>query len=232
MSKTHIITTALLCASVAAVAQSTPGDLIGNIRVISDSIGNGMTPWLQSELSEFNATHPRTNCRGTRRCGDYVRKWVRPRDYDVVLFNAGIWDADSNGPEYASVEEYEENLYRIFDVLLGETPNVVAYASVMLSGRDDSNALNNDVLSEYNAALRRVCAAFVIPVIPLDKFTDPRDSVAESYRRSDGMHYTPEGYAVLARYVVSQMELILGRDFLHGERVILKPEGSERRKKR
>jgi lysophospholipase L1-like esterase len=145
-----------------------------------------------------------------------IQQWAIAEKPDVVHFNCGIHDTKKDkktGQYQTSPEQYEKNLRQIVETLRKQTGATVIFA--LTTPIVDERAIKQradksyDVLDagtvEYNKIAERVMKELQVPINDLRSVCG---DAAEQARliQADGVHFTPEGNAKLAKAVAEVVE--------------------------
>jgi len=142
----------------------------------------------------------------------HLHAWVQRRKPDIVHINAGLHDIRTVWFEGRKVlvplEHYRANVRFLLETIRYTFGAKVAWATTT-PVRDalhyaahsewrDFTRYNEDVLA-CNTAAQTVCAELGVPVN--DLYTVAMEAGLETIQTQDGVHYTPEGCAILGRAV-------------------------------
>ena len=175
--------------------------------VIGDSISIGYTPFLEKSLApDFFVAHNPGNGGSTGRGVASVEKWLDNRQWDVILFNFGLHDLvykDSankydvlNGKVSVPLEEYRRNLETIVGILRETTAKLYFVTTTTVPQNSAGRKVEDP--AKYNAVAQEVMKKNGIEVIDLYAASltiHPQNS------KPGNVHYTPEGYELLASYI-------------------------------
>jgi len=178
------------------------------VLIIGDSISIGYTPHVQRLLAgRLEVVHHEGNAGDTRRIGERLDAWLAADgDADVIHFNSGLHDIklprDGSGHQ-VPLPQYRENLARIVD-RLRDTGKALIWASttpVIFEWHAAAKPFDRgeeDVVA-YNAAAEEIVSQAGIPIDDLHAVM--HTAGPDRYLRKDGVHFTDEGYALLAEAV-------------------------------
>ena len=208
----------------AASAGETPKP---KVLLIGDSISLGYTDDVIELLKDKAEVIRPTNEKGSRiNCGSSsmgvqgIDKWLGKTKWDVIHFNAGLWDLcyrhpDSkaggkrdkiNGTITAELDEYEANLRKII-TRLKKTGAKLIWASTTPVPEGEVGRFKGDEI-KYNAVAAKVMADNGIAVNDLYTYMLPK---AETYWRGPGdVHFTKDGSRFLAERVAAMIECAFG----------------------
>ncbi|MEJ8818623.1 SGNH/GDSL hydrolase family protein [Lacibacter sp. H407] len=175
--------------------------------VIGDSISMGYTPFLEKSLApDILVTHNPGNGGSTVRGVASVEKWLDNRQWDVILFNFGLHDMmykDSankndvvNGKVSVPLEEYRKNLETIVGILRETTAKLYFVTTTTVPQNSSSRKVEDP--AKYNAVAQEVMKKNGIEVI--DLYTASL-TIHPQNSKPRNVHYTPEGYELLASYI-------------------------------
>lgn len=187
-----------------------------HVFLIGDSIRMGYCADVRALLADTATVEfPGENCQFSTNTLCFLNTWAeqlkesQAQEVDLVHWNNGLWDvchlAGDPNP-LVSQEVYRENLHRIIARIHTVFPNAkIVFA--LTTGLDESRSKyqngvamrNNAEIDAYNAIAREVMAEEHILVNPLNEYaaTLSRDLLV------DWVHYTPEGYRLLAENVAA-----------------------------
>ncbi len=170
-------------------APVTADDARKDVLVIGDSISMGYFWHLIPLLPTADVQHHDCNGTNSRNGKAMIEQWLSVRShFDVVVFNHGIWDNESQADHRTSDFEYENNLR-------SEARAIKAKATcpIFLLTTHVERASEAGIVHKNQIALR-VMTEEGIPVLDTHTFT-------ETLTRTDGTHYTEENYARIADFV-------------------------------
>lgn len=145
----------------------------------------------------------------TGRILEQLDEWVLQRDPDIVHVNTGLHDMVRDvgpGPETrVSLEEYRDNLPKIFSTLREKTRAKVIFALTtpvdlerQLAYGKGVNRINEDVV-EYNKVAREVVREFDVALNDLYQVVVDRG--VGTMLSEDGVHFTEDASVILGRVV-------------------------------
>jgi lysophospholipase L1-like esterase len=182
-----------------------------NVILIGDSIRMGYLPFVEKALEgEATVWGPYVNGGTSRNVLANLSEWVLERPADVVHLNCGLHDLardpDENGrmdKVRVELDEYESNLRAIFSQVVDSGRKLI-WATITPVNEENHRSKGFDRLEadveKYNAAALRTGEEFQLPVTDLNRVV--REAGPEKVLLPDGVHYTDEGSALLARAVV------------------------------
>lgn len=185
------------------------------VLLIGDSISEGYTGPVKRLLEGLADV-----CRAPVNCGptwfgiEHIREWLGDTRWDVTHFNWGIWDMHqmcgdeivAGGRIRTTPEQYESNLRQLVSILKSTGAALIwASTTPVHPVRDPAfgvNAVDGENVPKYNAVAARVMAENEIPIDDLYSLALPN---ADELRKGDSIHFTDEGYEVLARQVADSI---------------------------
>jgi acyl-CoA thioesterase-1 len=194
----------LICAT-ALMGQTNP-----RILLIGDSISMGYTPLVQEILKDkADVQRPKENCGETARGLAKMDAWLGEKKWDIIHFNFGLHDlkyldaqgkyvGPDQGKQVASVPQYEESLRQIV-ARLKKTGAKLVWASTTPVPDGSAGRVLGDEL-KYNEAAAKVMKENGVAINDLHKVVV---SGPEGMQLPKNVHFSKEGYAVLARAVVA-----------------------------
>ena len=189
------------------------------VLLIGDSISIGYTLPVRKLLEGKASVHrPRANCSSTGYGLTNLASWLGDSKWDVIHFNFGLHDAKlpPEGIRHAPPDVYEKNLRAIVSrlkatgaKLIWATTTPVPTGGVLAPDRRFGS------VDQYNGIAKQVMAENGVAVDDLNAAATPRMNEI-LIRRTDAqgkvhwdLHYTPEGYALLAKQVAGSIEQVL-----------------------
>ncbi len=190
-----------------------------NVLILGDSISIGYTVAVRELLNgKANLFRPPTNCGPTTNGLKGIDAWIGDEKWDVIHFNWGLHDlkfvtddpnkivpVETPGAKWqVSLEDYEKNLRTLVErvkktgaklIWCTTTPVVVG-----TSGRKTEDVL------KFNEAAARVMKELGVETDDLYAYALPK--LAE-IQLPTNVHYSPEGYKVLAQQVAAVIEKAL-----------------------
>ena len=183
---------------------------IPNVLIIGDSISMGYTPGVRRRLEGVAEVH---RCDGNARFTgfglDHLEEWLTApgKELDIIHFNFGLHDivpgnwgrSEPTGDDRQVLrEEYEENLRLIVRRLKRACRCLVwATTTPVPPGNLTPPRRSGDEV-EYNAIALRVMSEAEVDIDDLYAFALP---ILSSIQKAEDVHYTDEGYEVLAEAV-------------------------------
>ncbi len=186
------------------------------VLLIGDSISMGYTLPVRALLDgRANVHRPPANCAQSAVGVAKLDEWLGAEPWDVVHLNFGLHDikymtADNqlavppeSGKQIASLGEYENNLRQIV-ARLKQTDAALIWASTtpvpsQASGRREGSEI------AYNDVAEVIMEENGVAINDLWALARARQS---EIQKSHDVHFTPEGYDVLARAVATAIEMV------------------------
>ena len=183
-----------------APIEDTPG--LPRVLLIGDSISIGYTlPVREALRGRANVHRPPGNCSSTGHGLAQLDRWLGHGKWDVIHFNFGLHDAKlpPEGVRHAPPEVYGRNLRALVRRLQATGAKLIwATTTPVPDGGQLAPDRRFGRIEEYNAIAAAVMAEHGVTTNDLHAFIAP--DFARVGRPHD-VHYTPEGYALLARQV-------------------------------
>lgn len=186
-----------------------------NVLILGDSISIGYTRPVREKLKgKANVYRPMLGPKRPDNCGDTVKglqkidAWLGDRKWDVIHFNWGLWDLCYRNPESknqghrdrvngtlsVSPEDYEKNLEKLI-ARMKATGATLVWASTTVVPEGEDGRFAGDEL-KYNAVAAKVMERNGVMTDDLFALTK---GFSGKYSLGPGdVHYTPEGYDLLA----------------------------------
>jgi lysophospholipase L1-like esterase len=187
-----------------------------NVILIGDSIRMGYQPVVQRALTgQAEIWAPTENGGTSGNVLAYLDDWVLSRSPDIVHLNCGLHDLKSEfGASTTAVplHEYATNLEAIFARITERTSATLIWATttpVNERWHHENKAFDRfeaDVRA-YNQRASEIARRFGIQVN--DLYGLVMDAGRDAYLAQDGVHFTPEGYALLGQAVADVIRSLL-----------------------
>jgi lysophospholipase L1-like esterase len=198
MSKWTILACVALFGHLAAAAESP------RVLIIGDSISIGYTPAVKELLKgRAEVVHHEGNAQDTRNGLAKLDQWLGKEKWDVIHFNWGLWDLRrESGPFDVPPEQYEKNLRELVK-RLKKTNAKLVWASITPVVEPNQRKRRDEDVRAYNAIAKKVMEEEGIAVDDLYAAAKGRE---KELIVKDGVHFTKEGYGVLAKAVAGEVE--------------------------
>jgi len=186
------------------------------VLVIGDSISIGYTPALKRQLNDHvRVRHIGENAGGTKNGLERIDSWIGKNDFDVILFNWGLWDLTYrlspdnglgvkdkiNGTIETAPDEYANNLIEIIQKLA--TTNAKLFFVTTTFVPDEEPGMFTKDVTRYNAMAIEVMNAYSIDV--LDIYLKSEEIHDKHGKGLNDVHYKPEGYRELGRIIANML---------------------------
>lgn len=186
------------------------------ILVIGDSISIGYAPFLKNEISKFACVkHIGENAGNTKYGLSRIDHWISSNDFDIVLFNWGLWDLTyrlessnglgpkdrNNGTIDTELDEYVSNVIGIVEKLLITNAKLYFVTTTFVPG-EEPGMFTKDV-SDYNARVIEVMKSYSVDVI--DIYYQSKEIHRKYGKGLNDVHYTPRGYQELSRKIAHEL---------------------------
>jgi acyl-CoA thioesterase-1 len=192
-----------------AFAKVTDDPKLPRVLIIGDSISIGYTPALRDLLKgKANVHRIPTNGGPTSNGIKNVEAWLGKEKWDVIHFNFGLHDLKvmPDGKHQVEREQYEQNLAALVDRFNKTGAKVIwATTTPVPEGTLNPPRRFGDV-AEYNAVAAKVMAEKRVAIDDLSAAVAPN---IKTLQKPHDVHYTAEGYKVLAVEVAKSIEAAL-----------------------
>ena len=185
-----------------------------SILIIGDSISIGYTPFVKDLLGE-NAivVHNEGNAQHTGTGLEKIQDWIGGKDWDIIQFNWGLWDLayrheDSeeqgkrdkvNGTVTYTPEKYKANLDSLVRLIKESSSSDLLFVTTSYVPEGEAGRFAEDALI-YNRAAIEVMNKHKVKVNDIYEFSR---AVHEKFATApDNVHYTEEGYKLLAEKIL------------------------------
>jgi acyl-CoA thioesterase-1 len=181
------------------LAEITDVPNLPRVLLIGDSISMGYTlPVRKSLEGKANVHRPSENCGPTTHGVEQLDSWLGKGKWDVIHFNFGLHDLKfAKDKPKVSLEDYEKNLRAIVK-RLKQTDAKLIWCSITPVPKKSSPPRHNEDVLAYNAVAKKVMEENNIAIDDLYAFALPQ---IEKVQRPDNVHFTKNGYSVLAEQV-------------------------------
>lgn len=184
------------------------------ILLIGDSISHGYAPAVCELLSDkANVYRLPVNGGSTTNGLAHLAEWLGDRKWDVIHFNWGLHDikVGPSGKCWVSPEDYETNLRRLVEQLKATGARLIWATTTPVPGRVKGITRRSADVIAYNALAKKVMDENGIAVDDLYSLALPQ---LATIQLPANVHYTPEGYRVLAKSVVASIGAVCRSDEL------------------
>ncbi len=177
------------------------------VLLIGDSISIGYTLPVRAALKgRANVHRPPGNCSSTGYSLTKIDEWLGKGKWEVIHFNFGLHDAKlpPEGVRHAAPADYEKNLRQLVQRMKATGARLVwaTTTPVPMGGNLAPNRRFGDI-AIYNAIAARIMAENGVATADLNAAVTPH---LESVGRSNDVHFSEEGYALLGRAVAASVE--------------------------
>jgi acyl-CoA thioesterase-1 len=193
-----------------AFAKITDDPKLPRVLLIGDSISIGYTLATRAQLKDIANVHRiPVNGGPTHTAVDKIDSWLGDTKWDVIHFNWGLHDLKQmDGKHQVPLKDYEANLRKLVE-RMSKTGATLVWCSTtpVPEGKLEPPRSNKDV-QEYNAVAKKIMDENKIAIDDLYAFALPQ---LTSIQRPVNVHFTPEGSAVLAKQVSSEIKKALAQ---------------------
>ena len=187
------------------------------VLLIGDSISMGYTlPVRELFKGKANIHHPPENCSTSGHGLAALDKWLGDKKWDVIHFNFGLHDlkyldakgqyvTPDKGKQVSPLPEYEKNLRQLAERLKKSGAKVIWCSTTPVP--DGSAGRVKDSEIEYNTVAAKVAAENDIAIDDLYGVAKAKQATIQL---PHNVHFSPEGYRVLAAAVAASIEKALG----------------------
>lgn len=192
------------------------------ILIIGDSISLGYFSHVKKALeSEAEVFHNPGNAQHTGTGLRMIDKWLGDTQYDVIVFNWGLWDlcyrhAESteqgqrdklNGEITFTVDRYEANMEQLVK-RLKQTGAKLVFVTTTVIPPNEAGRFEGDEVT-YNEAAIAVMETYGVSVLDLH---GPSVAIHETYKKGSGdVHYTAEGSQKLAEHIAEGIRRVIAQ---------------------
>lgn len=180
------------------------------VLLIGDSISIGYTAPVRDLLAGKANVHRNAGNGGPTTSGlAHLKQWLGDGKWDVIHFNWGLHDLKfmSDGKRQVDKEAYDQNLRELVRQLKATGAKLIwATTTPVPEGKLNPPRKSADVVA-YNAMAAKIMQDNRIAVDDLYGYALPR---LKEIQRPANVHYTREGYNVLAKQVAASIESALG----------------------
>ena len=194
-----------------------------NVLIIGDSISIGYTPKVRELLAGVaNVQRPDENTRDTRIGLMHLDRWLGDTQWDVIHFNWGLHDLcyrhpDStatgrrdkiNGAISVPLDEYTLNLEALVQQLKDSEARLIWANTTFVPDGEVGRVPGDDL--RHNRAAAEIMERHEIALDDLHILTSEFDQ--SLFIEPGNVHYTDEGYTVIAAKVAEQIRVALVED--------------------
>ena len=187
------------------------------ILIIGDSISIGYTPYVRDALADKAiVVHNPGNAQHTGTGLAKLDEWLGDEKWDIIQFNWGLWDLCYRSPDSSefgkkdkingvvefTVEEYKTNLEKLVKRLLLTNAKLVFVTTSFVPDGERGRMVGDDKI--YNKAALEVMKKYHIQVNDINKAS--KKIHKNEGKAANDVHYTEEGYKLLADKIVSCLE--------------------------
>jgi acyl-CoA thioesterase-1 len=176
------------------------------VLLIGDSISIGYTlPTRELLKGKANVHRPPTNCSSTGFGLSQLTSWLGDKNWDVIHFNFGLHDAKlpPEGVRHAPPDVYEKNLRALVKQMKATGAQLIfATTTPVPKGGNLSPTRRFGSVDEYNSIARKVMTESGVAINDLNAYIAPH---VEKVGRPTDVHFTDEGYALLAQKVAQEV---------------------------
>lgn len=166
--------------------------------VIGDSVSIGYTRWLAKNFEKTEVVHILVNAGNTVIGLNNIDKWLSELpDADLIVWNFGLHDLADAGTA-VELSTYGENISALATRLKETGARIVFVSTTTVDLPNARDRRPEDVVA-YNSMALKIMSDEGISVCDLY-------SVSLRLPRLDGVHYSPDGYELLARALIPAIE--------------------------
>ncbi|WP_299546848.1 sulfatase-like hydrolase/transferase [Seonamhaeicola sp.] len=207
-----IITIVLLALMLVAFKQKD----LPNVLIIGDSISIGYTPFVKAALKEkANVSHNLGNAKHTGNGLEKLDDWLGETKWDVIHFNWGLWDLCYRNPDSQvqggrdkkngiltfTIEQYKRNLEKLVSRLKLTGAQLIFATTTHVPDGEAGRIANDD--KRYNKVAIEIMKRHGVKINHLNELSE---GIHGEYAIGNGdVHYTPEGYKLLANPVTNMI---------------------------
>jgi hypothetical protein len=195
-------------------------DVAGLPRVllIGDSISIGYTiPTRELLQGKANVHRIPANAATTVNGLKNIEAWLGEKNWDVIHFNWGLHDmkyigennervTPDKGKVQVPLDEYAANLRKLVQRLKQTKAQLIWCSTTPVPEGSDGRIANDEL--KYNAVATQIMNEEKVTINDLYSFAKPQ---MDKIGLPANVHYSPEGYQVLARQVASTIEQAIGK---------------------
>lgn len=190
------------------------------VLIIGDSISLGYYPVVKKTFTgQAEVQHNPGNAQHTGTGLRLLDNWLGDQQYDVILFNWGLWDLCYRHPESKvqgqrdklngeityTVDRYEANMEKLVQ-RLKKTGAKLVFVTTTVIPPDEAGRFEGDERT-YNDAAKEIMKKHNIEICDLYSHSV---AIHKKYSKAAGdVHYTDEGYIKLAEPIVAAVRKAL-----------------------
>ncbi len=188
-----------------------------SVLIIGDSISIGYTEFVAAELADVaNVVHNPGNAQDTTKGLANIDEWLAAGKWDVIHFNWGLWDlcyrnVDSktqgnrdreSGTIAVPLDEYAKKLELLLEKLEATGAKLI-FATTTYVPINEAGRFVLDV-QRYNRVAEEIMERHNVTINPLYSLSL---KVHPKYGNGDDdVHYSKEGYSILAKPVIKEIK--------------------------
>lgn len=192
-----------------------------NILLLGDSISIGYTPFVREIMKEkaniyraINGNDKPENCLGTINGVQNIERWLGIKDWSIIHFNFGLHDVkhvdplsgknsvNPKDPLQCDLKNYVKNLEFIIDKLRTTNAKLIFATTTPVPNLSVNPLREPQTVVSYNNAALKIMKRERILVNDLYAFAIP---ILSEIQRPDNVHFTVEGYRLLAEQVSNKI---------------------------
>lgn len=189
------------------------------VLMIGDSVSIGYSKYVAAYLIDDADVFHTPNAHHTREVLGKLDEWLGNTKWDVIHFNAGLWDICYRTPEEESIgekdkfngtlsvplDDYKNNLKAIVS-RLDQSGAKLIWAETTFVPENEPGRFTGDEV-KYNAAAEEIMKTHGVTIDPLWQTTN--GFPPELFSAPGNVHYTEDGYQLLATYVALSIKKVL-----------------------
>jgi lysophospholipase L1-like esterase len=183
--------------------EDVPG--LPRVLLIGDSISMGYTVPVRELLADRANVHRVPENGGpTSRGIEQMEAWLGDGNWDLIHFNFGLHDLKmmEDGTFQVPIEQYERNLRQLVEEMAATGATLIWCSTTPVPDEVEGPARTNQDVMAYNEVAARIMAERGIAIDDLYSFALPR---LADIQQPANVHFTPEGYEVLAQQVAASI---------------------------
>ncbi len=179
------------------------------VLLIGDSISMGYTVPVRELLAgKANVHRVPENGGPTIRGIERMDAWLGDGNWDLIHFNFGLHDLKmmEDGSFQVPIEPYEQNLRQLVERMAATGATLIWCSTTPVPEDVEGPARTNDDVIAYNEVARAIMDERGIAIDDLYSFALPQIA---KIQQPANVHFTEEGYKVLAQQVAASIEAAL-----------------------